>query len=432
MLYFLSLIKKIKSSEFLRDVNILVIGTIISQGVAILAIPILSRIFNPNDYGLLALFSSVLAITANIVTLSYPIRIILPKTDFESQQVVLISIFFSVGIGFCLLLLSYLLPSKFINSFGLGTLGKWLSLAIFFGIILSFINTLNYWFNRNSLYKKIALLQILQSIILTSFSLIMAFLSIENGLILSQIFTFSILLIIFTLFSGLKFNSYHFVGLIKIIKKHKNAPKYLYPGNLLDVITLQLPFLLITLWFSQEMTGYYRMAFSCLNLPAAFFGAAIAQIFYKKFSQIWPDAAAAKILLKKTWLLLFVIGFPIFLIIAFAGETVFSFGLGSSWKTAGSVASILTFMCFFSLIHSPTSTTILAMGNEYLLLIFSGVAFVYRTLSLYIGYLQNDLLLGLKIFVALEIAQIIIYQYVVMKKINMQIILNKQRANNLN
>jgi|LakMenE01Jun11ns_1017448.scaffolds.fasta_scaffold9959593_21 O-antigen/teichoic acid export membrane protein len=424
ILNFFFFLKKIKSSNFLKDVKILIIGTIISQIIAIASITILSRIFTPNDYGLLALFNSILVVTANIVTLSYPIRIILPKKDWEGQQLVLISILLSFGVGTILLFFSFLLSN---SSLRLGILEGWISFAIIGGILLSIINTLNYWFNRNSLYKKITYLQIMQSVILTSYSLVMGFLSIVDGLIFAQLFALSTSLIIFIFLSGLKYNKDHFFGLTQIAKKHKNAPKYLYPGNLLDILTSQLPFLLITLWFTQEMTGYYRMAFSCLNIPAAFFGSAIAQIFYKRFTRAWPDATAAKVILKKTWLLLFAIGLPVFLIIAIAGETIFSFGLGSSWKTAGSMASILSFMCLFSLLHSPTSTTILAMGNESLYTIYSAAALFYRTLSLYIGYLQNDLLFGLKLLTTFEIIMIIIYQYIVIKKINIQIVIDSKK-----
>jgi O-antigen/teichoic acid export membrane protein len=48
--FLLLIIKKIKISNFLRNVNILSIGTITSQGIEILASPILSRMFSPNDY----------------------------------------------------------------------------------------------------------------------------------------------------------------------------------------------------------------------------------------------------------------------------------------------------------------------------------------------------------------------------------------------
>jgi len=423
--FLLFIIKKIKISNFLRNVNILSIGAIISQGIAILATPILSRMFSPNDYGLLALFSSVFLITANIVTLSYPIKIILPKKDLESEQIVLISIFLSVCVGSCLLLLTYTLPNSLISAIGLKNLGNWLSVSIIVGILLAIINTLNYWLNRNSLYKIIASLQIAQSIILTSFSLIMGFFSIENGLIFSQIFTFSILVIIFILFSGLKFNNYHFIGLNHITKKHEDAPKYLYPANLLDVISLQLPFLLITIWFSQEMTGFYRMAYSFLNVPATIVGSATAQIFYQRFNQIWPNAKMAKILLIKTWLMLFFFGLPLFLIIAIWGNKIFIFFLGANWGTAGHIASILAAMSLFSLLHSPTSTTFLVIGCERLLLIFSLVSIFHRIFSLYLGYLMNNLYFGLIIYMVFEIFSMLIFQYTAIKKINKKIQFNK-------
>jgi len=423
--FLLFIIKKIKISNFLRNVNILSIGAIISQGIAILATPILSRMFSPNDYGLLALFSSVFLITANIVTLSYPIKIILPKKDLESEQIVLISIFLSVCVGSCLLLLTYTLPNSLISAIGLKNLGNWLSVSIIVGILLAIINTLNYWLNRNSLYKIIASLQIAQSIILTSFSLIMGFFSIENGLIFSQIFTFSILVIIFILFSGLKFNNYHFIGLNHIAKKHEDAPKYLYPANLLDVISLQLPFLLITIWFSQEMTGFYRMAYSFLNVPATIVGSATAQIFYQRFNQIWPNAKMAKILLIKTWLMLFFFGLPLFLIIAIWGNKIFIFFLGANWGTAGHIASILAAMSLFSLLHSPTSTTFLVIGCERLLLIFSLVSIFHRIFSLYLGYLMNNLYFGLIIYMVFEIFSMLIFQYTAIKKINKKIQFNK-------
>ena len=228
ILNFFIFFKKVKSDNFLKDTNILLIGTIISQIIVIATVPILSRIFSPKDYGLLTLFNSILVITANIVTLSYPIRIILPKKYLESLQLVIISILLSLGIGIILLLLSFLLPNSFINLINVGILGRWLPFAIIGGILLSITNTLNYWFNRNSLYKRIAILQVMQSIILAFFSLVLGFLSIVDGLVFAQIFAFSTSIIIFILFSELKYKKENFIGLIKIAKKHKNAPKYLY------------------------------------------------------------------------------------------------------------------------------------------------------------------------------------------------------------
>ena len=95
-------LKKVKSSFFLKDVYILTIGTIISQLILICTIPILSRIFSPKDYGLLTIFNSVLVIVSQVTTLSYAQQIIMAKKNFESQQLLLISILSSVGVGIVL------------------------------------------------------------------------------------------------------------------------------------------------------------------------------------------------------------------------------------------------------------------------------------------------------------------------------------------
>ena len=420
-------LKKVKSSFFLKDVYTLTIGTIISQVILICTIPILSRIFSPNDYGLLTVFNAVLVIVSQVTTLSFAQQIILAKKNFERQQLLLIAILSSVGIGIILLFFLFLISNSYVKLFNIEVLiDWWIPFAFFGGIILSNLVSINLWLNKNSFYKKIAILQITQALILSFLSLVMGFLSIKNSLIFSQFFTFFIMLVIFILFCELKFKKYHFIGLAKTAKKYINAIKFIYPGNILDIFSSQLPFLLITLWFSQEMTGHYRMAYSFLNVPAAFFGSAVAQIFYKRFSQAWPDMIAAKLILKKTWLLLFLVGLPFFLITVLAGEKILPFVLGSSWKVAGNIASTLSILSFLSLLFSTTSTCFLTMRNEYLYSTYNFFVLFNRISSLYIGYLQNDLFFALKMLVVIESITIIIFQYIILKKINKKILIYKK------
>jgi O-antigen/teichoic acid export membrane protein len=333
----------------------------------------------------------------------------------------------SVGIGIILLFFLYLISNLYNKFFNFeGFIDWWIPFAFFGGIILSNFVSINLWLNKNSFYKKIAILQITQALILSFFSLVMGFLSIKNGLIFSQIFTLFIMLGIFILFCELKFNKYHFIGLAKTAKKYINSIRFIYPGNILDIFSSQLPFLLITFWFSQEMTGHYRLAYSFINIPAALLGSAVSQIFYKRFSQAWPDTVAANLILKKTWLLLFLVSLPFFLIVLLAGEKILPFVLGSSWKAAGNIASILSILSFLSLLFSTTSTCFLTMKNEYLYSTYNFFVLFNRISSLYIGYLQNDLFFALKMLVIIESIIIIIFQYIILKKINKQIVISKK------
>jgi O-antigen/teichoic acid export membrane protein len=118
-------LKKVKSSFFLKDVYTLTIGTIISQVILICTIPILSRIFSPNDYGLLTVFNAVLVIVSQVTTLSFAQQIILAKKNFERQQLLLIAILSSVGIGIILLFFLFLISNSYVKLFNIEVLIDW-------------------------------------------------------------------------------------------------------------------------------------------------------------------------------------------------------------------------------------------------------------------------------------------------------------------
>ena len=68
-----------------HSVIVLTIGTAIAQIIMIVTTPILSRLYDPEDFGLLATFSAVSGITATIVTLRYETAILIPKKDEKSK-----------------------------------------------------------------------------------------------------------------------------------------------------------------------------------------------------------------------------------------------------------------------------------------------------------------------------------------------------------
>jgi O-antigen/teichoic acid export membrane protein len=78
------MIKKILKSEFNRNVLTLLTGTTLAQAILFLIAPILTRIFLPEDYGILAAFIAVFTVFSTFITLKYDQVIILPKSDKEA------------------------------------------------------------------------------------------------------------------------------------------------------------------------------------------------------------------------------------------------------------------------------------------------------------------------------------------------------------
>ena len=66
-------------------------------------------------------------------------------------------------------------------------------------------------------------------------------------------------------------------------------------------------------------------------------------------------------------------------------------------------------MAFLMFVSTPTSTALLTLDGQKLTLPFSIAQLLYKSGALYYGYIQGDLLLGLKILVGMHSLQIILY-----------------------
>lgn len=417
---------RLLASTFARNAGIITVGTMLAQAIGLAVMPILSRIFTPTDFGLLALFVAVATVTSTIVPLSYPIRILLPEDDNEADAISQLSIFSSLGLGLALGILAYLLSDGWAEKLGLLSVKAWLPAAIWAGTATALIGILSFRMNRHQQYTRMVMMRIVQAIFVAGSGLLLGFWAVNHGLLLAQLIGLSVTVI---LFAGVLFFGTKWVGLARlreVASIHAKAPRYLLPTALLDVFTMQLPYVLIALWFAAETTGQYRMAYSILALPGALVGSAISQVFYKQFSVIWPDAKAAKALLIKTWKVLALLGLLPLIVVMLFGAELFSFVLGDAWREAGLMASILAPMVFVSLIHSPTSVSFLPMGLESKMLYFGVSVLLYRPMALYIGYIQHNIYIGLAVFVVLEILQMLMFQYIAWQQLNFHINKGKQ------
>ena len=71
-------------SEFSRNVLTLMTGTTIAQAIPIAISPILTRMYSPEEFGVLALFVALASIFGSMSTGRYALAILLPKDNKEN------------------------------------------------------------------------------------------------------------------------------------------------------------------------------------------------------------------------------------------------------------------------------------------------------------------------------------------------------------
>src|SRR3990172_4827454 len=75
-----------KAASYFNDVMLLISGTTASQIIIVLSYPFITRLFSPEDFGILAVFSSVVGIIAVVLCLRYEAAIMLPSADEDAAN----------------------------------------------------------------------------------------------------------------------------------------------------------------------------------------------------------------------------------------------------------------------------------------------------------------------------------------------------------
>ena len=140
------MINKLKlKSKFSLNIMTLMLGTTVAQAIPIIISPILTRIYSPEEFGLLILFMSIVSILSVIVSLRYERAIIQPLDDEDAISLVVISMLVTIGVSAILTILInifYTQIQELIGNNEIGILKYWVPFAV---LITGFYNSLYEW-----------------------------------------------------------------------------------------------------------------------------------------------------------------------------------------------------------------------------------------------------------------------------------------------
>src|SRR3954467_8588845 len=77
---------RVLRGPFLKNVAVLASGTALAQVLTVLAYPILMRLFNPDEFGLFALFGALSQYSVAIASGRYELAMVLAKTEEEAAN----------------------------------------------------------------------------------------------------------------------------------------------------------------------------------------------------------------------------------------------------------------------------------------------------------------------------------------------------------
>lgn len=358
---------KLMQSVFFKNILVLMTGTVLSQAIPIAIMPILTRIYTPEEFGLLALYVAIFSICSVVATGRYELAIMLPEKDDDARILLQVSIVISIVVSFILFIIFYTLSTEIATYLGNPNIENWLLLVPIAVFFTGCYQSLIYWSNRQKRFKDIALSRVNQSLSVSTIQTGLGFVKFSGGLIIGHVIGYFFALI----YLFLKNNNYRKVfegNKIDEIKeqliKYKNFPKYSVVGALSDSAALQMPVFILTKYYTVAITGVFSLTFRVLSLPASLVSSALSQVLFRKvveLSQNNPNELSGFIL--KVFFGLFILFLPVIPFMWYLGEPIFAFVFGEEWRVAGKYAGYLTVAVAVRFCVSPLSSVMALNEN---------------------------------------------------------------------
>ncbi len=392
-------------SSFLTNVLKLVSGTTLAQLITILTAPIITRLFAPEAFGLLNVFTSLVGIISVIVSLRYEYAIILPEEDGDAANVFalcwLIAFAISGLTGIVLLFagrpLAMLLKSPELVKY------LWLiPLALF---LQGGFDALNYWNSRTRHFGRLSIARVAASLTTSAFPILLALIGLASTS--SLVFSWMAGTLVFTSVLGiqvLKDNANLFFLYIRRSRMVTNLIRYRkFPlvdswGGFINNLSWQLPSLMLAYFFTEKVVGYYSLSNRLIVLPMTLLGSSVSQVFYQRSAELRQNPASLTRAVGLVFRRLAAVGLFPAVVLAIAGPELFSVVFGANWSEAGRYAQILSPWMFVLFISSPLSTLFATLERQELALIVHAIILVTRFASLAIGGVTHNIFLTLVIW----------------------------------
>jgi len=383
------MLKKIRTSEFYKNVLTLVSGTAIAQAIPILISPILTRLYSPSDFGLIALYLAIVNIFVIIATGRYNLAIMLPEDEKEASDLKYLSIYINLVVSIILLLVVLIFNDQITTILDNEDISVWLYFIPLSVFLRALYQIYEYYENRSKHYKAISFANVSQSLGTSITRAGMGFMHLGSfGMIASSILgalTGGLHIRYLSRKNIVSFPKPSLHSLKLVAKRFKKFPLFTMPSNGLNTLSVQIPVILLTRFFNAGIVGFYSFSHRMLSMPMFIIGRSFAQVYFQKASTLKYKKKELADFTYSVYKKLLIIGIMPMSIIGVWGDYIFSFVFGDEWVIAGVYSQFLSIWFLFNFISSPLSQIFSVLEKQQKSLVVNSILLVFRATPLIIG-----------------------------------------------
>jgi lipopolysaccharide exporter len=395
-----------RNDRFSRGVMAILSGTVISRIIAFAAIPLLSRLFTPSDFGVLAIFGMITGTLATLVTWRYEAAIILPDKDEDAANILGVCIGLSTITSILIAIVFYYYSEAIAVFFGAPELTIWLYWSPICIWSIGVFTALRLWNSRTDDFKWISIANIadIGAMAITQIGLGILLRGMLTGLMLGP-YAARVASVLVLLLRTLKsdgrliLSSLNSRQALNLAVRYLRFPLYDLPASMLSSLSREMPTGILGIFFITQWVGLYSVAQRILSVPVQVLGGAIAQV-YLPVAQDAKKSGRLDTFTLSIFDRLLGIALTPMLIVAIAAPELITVILGDRWFLAGLFLQCLMPSLLMVFIASPLSEVYSVLERQQEKLVFNTAVFITRLISLIIGGLLGDALLAIIMYSA--------------------------------
>lgn len=412
-------LQRLIKSDFTKNVGTLFTGNGISMVVNLVALPVLSRLYTPEEFGSVALYVAIAQLIAVFVSGRYDYAIMLPRKNGEALKVAISGVILSFYMSILVTVALYFSYARLLAFFPHPAFAKLLWMLPVVGFLLSVRQILCMWFSRRSRFLFTSQSKVLQTVTANGVRLprpiyASGIAGLWLGFVVSELVALVQGVFFFWKHEHRLFRATERTDFKETLVKYANFPMYSMPISFLNSISSNLLVFAFSFAFTSSVVGLYERFSKMISMPLDMVSSSFSIVFFQKMSFV----SSKPRFYRRAYLVSLLIGGFINLPIVLWGPKIFAFVLGPSWLFAGEMARYLAPLMVFGFATRCIATTFSTIDRNGVMLVWQ-LFYLVLTLGLIVVFRHHSVLFIIKIYALLgSLMNIIlgVYGYYFVKK----------------
>lgn len=386
-----TLSRRLGIGSFGRRVALLAGGATLGRAVVVLATPLLTRLYSPDDFGLLAVFAALLGILGSLACLRYEYAIPLPARERTAASLLILCFILVAALGLLSLLAALLFAERVAALLNVPALADYLWLLPVALLGVGCYQALSYWAIRKQAFGRLARTRVAQGVGQVTLQLGWGLTAggpagLLAGAVVGQAAGVS------TLASELRhdrqlFRTLSLRSLRWAMRRYWRFPAFATGSGLLNAGARQLPAILLAVVYGPQVAGWYALGQRVIRMPMQLVGFSVAQVYMSEAARLArrDPQGLRRLVLRLTVRMLLIGGLPLGAI-ALGGPWVFEAVFGPAWNEAGRYVQVLALAYLAQFVVAPVAQTLQILERQHIHLLWNAGQVAVMVLIFWLGY----------------------------------------------